>query len=214
MLRKIKRILGMVPSPERWDEMKSGGLEQLLGKEHDMVMHALIPFAIGGGLDVYYYPQQRGFAIATKELIDEFGDGPRNAAFRAYEFTMFSPVQFDLEQAKDEGSAMGRAHDRLNRVLNALARYAGQATLNPNETMEFPADFGGGLGGQCLILDAFNRGGKSLTIGGKAFGLMLAINIHRDEMDFARAKGGAQLLAKLRAKGVYPYSDLERPSVV
>ena len=66
MIRKLKKLLGLIPSPEKWDKMKSDGLEKLLGKEHDMVMHALIPFCVGGGLDLYYYPQNIGFAIATK----------------------------------------------------------------------------------------------------------------------------------------------------
>jgi len=44
-------------------------MEAILGKEHDMVMHAMIPYAIGGGLDLYYFPNKiEGVAIATKEL--------------------------------------------------------------------------------------------------------------------------------------------------
>jgi hypothetical protein len=214
MIRSIKRALGLVPSAEQWDRLKSQGLERLLGKEHGMVMHALIPFHLGGSLDLYYYPQQPGFAIATKELIDEYGTGPRNRVFRAYEFAMFSRVPFDLDKAQEEGHPMEAAHSRLQTILNALARYAPHATLNPRETMEFPADFGHGIGGQCLILDAYTRDGSNLQINGKDFGLMLAITIHPSEMRYARANGGEKLITLLKQQGVYPSSDVEREAVV
>ena len=41
---------------QRWYDRKSALMEASLGKEHDIVMHAIIPFAIGGGLDLCYYP--------------------------------------------------------------------------------------------------------------------------------------------------------------
>jgi hypothetical protein len=214
MIKKIKKMLGLVPSPEKWDEFKSEGLTKLLGKEHDMVMHAIIPFCVGGGLDLYYFPQKTGYAIATKELIDEFGDGPKNRVHKSYELCMFSKATFDLDLAKDENCPMGKSHRLLNGGLNAMARYSYQASLNPNETMEFPEDFDGELGGKCLILDAITKNSKGLEIGGKEFGLMVAIIVHRKEMLFARSNGGAQLLDKLKENGIYPYSDLNRKSVV
>ena len=209
MFDRIKRMLQGAADPQRWDEAKSAALVGLLGAEHDVVMHAIIPFAIGGALDLYFYQRDPGFAIATKELIDERGKGPRNRSFRAYELCAFSRVAFDLDRAKDEGSAMGRIHDRLGRILNAVARYAPTAALEPNATMEFPPDFNA-IGGQCLVLDAIGP----LEILGRRCGLMTVINVHRDEMEFARQHGGGQLIARLKAAGAYPYSDLDRPSVV
>jgi len=35
-------------------EIKSTFLESILGREHELVMHAVIPFAVGGTLDLYY----------------------------------------------------------------------------------------------------------------------------------------------------------------
>ena len=35
---------------QEWHDRKSLLMESLLGKEHDMVMHAMIPYAIGGAL--------------------------------------------------------------------------------------------------------------------------------------------------------------------
>ena len=41
------------------------------------------------------------------------------------------------------------------------------------------------------------------------------MEIFRSEMDFARANGGEELVAKLKAEGhYYPYSDLDRAPVV
>lgn len=214
MLARLKRMLGLVPSPEQWDAWKDEALARVLGKQHGMVMHAIIPFAVGGGLDLYYFPQREGFAIATKELIAEDGSGPRNRLFRAYELAMFARVPFDLDQAKDAATPMGRMHRRMNGVLNAMARYAPHASLNPNETMEFPADFSDELGGQCLILDCWRPDGQDLVIHGRPFGLMVPINIHRSEMDYARSAGGEHLLAKLKERGHWPYSDLDRDPVV
>ena len=54
---------------QEWFDNKTAMMVDLLGKEHDMVMHAVIPYAIGGGLDLYYFPHGiEGTAIATKEL--------------------------------------------------------------------------------------------------------------------------------------------------
>ena len=210
----MNRMLELAPSPEDWYEMKSAGLSMLLGKEHDMVMHAIIQFFAGGGLHQYYYPQKTGYAIATKELIDELGEGPQNDVYESYELCMFSKVPFDLSRANDENSPMGQSHGLLSDILNAMARYSFQACLNPNETMEFPESYPGLPAGKCLILDAITRNGKGLEIGGREFGLMVAIVIHRDEMRFAQTQGGALLIEKLKKHGVYPYSDLNRRSVV
>lgn len=202
---------------ERWYEEKSRALAHVLGPEHDRVMHSMIPFEMGGALDLYYFPQPKGFAIATKELIDEEGKGPTNRTMRSYELVVFSRVPFDLDLAQKEYTPMGRIHQRLNGMLNATALYAcepGLDPLNPGETMEFPEGFNEDLGGQCIILDSYAPPGRKFTIAGRDFGLLVPINIHRSEMNHARKKGGQDLLRRLKEAKVYPYSDLDRPAVV
>ena len=62
---------------------------ELLGEEHNMVMHAIIPYAIGGGLDLYYFPNGiAGTAVATKELCETPGEGSSNDVFRGYELVV------------------------------------------------------------------------------------------------------------------------------
>ena len=64
---------------EKSYEIKSKFMETVLGKEHDMVMHAIIPYDIGGSLDLYYYPSfMGGTAIATKELTNFKFKKPEN----------------------------------------------------------------------------------------------------------------------------------------
>lgn len=196
---------------QAWDELKSQYLETTLGKEHDMVMHAIIPYAVGGTLDLYYYPNGiPGTAIATKELSVVPGQGSSNDVYRNYELVMFTKHPLDLDNATDESTPFGKAHANINGILNAIARYSEMATLNPNETSEFPDGFGD-LSGKCMIFDGFAMHDDEQT---DRFGILLIIEIHRSEMEYAMQNGGAKLLAMLRDAGHYPYSDLDRDPVV
>jgi hypothetical protein len=196
---------------QQWYDRKSALMEKLLGKEHDMVMHAIIPYAIGGGLDLYYYAKGiPGTAIATKELSELPGEGSSNRVFQCYELVMFTKHPLDLDAATDESTEFGRAHTTINAILNRIAPYSAQATLNPNETCEFPGDMPE-VGGRCLIFDGYPSYSEDKSA---KFGLLAAIEVFRSEMQFARSKGGATLLKRLKDKGHYPYSDLSRKPVV
>ena len=193
---------------EEWYERKTAMMVDVLGKEHDMVMHAIIPYAVGGGLDLYYFPNGiEGTAIATKELCETPGEGSSNEVFDTYELVMFTRHPISLEDARNEATSFGRAHRSINAILNCIAPYSAQATLNPNETCEFPEDMES-IGGKCLIFDAYGFDADQAE-----FGLLALIEIHRSEMDFARKHGGANLIAKLKQAGYYPYSDMDRPAV-
>lgn len=195
---------------ERWYDRKSALMEAMLGKEHDMVMHAIIPYAIGGGLDLYYYPNGiAGTAVATKELTELPGEGSSNDVYQCYELVMFTRHPLDLDAAKDESTPFGRAHMVINAVLTGIARYSADATLNPNETCEFPADVPT-VGGRCLIFDGYPSYPNDEPA---EFGLLAVIEVFRSEMGYARKHGGAKLLSRLKAKGHYPYSDMDREPV-
>jgi Suppressor of fused protein (SUFU) len=194
----------------QWHEHKSRLMEASLGKEHDMVMHAIIPYAIGGGLDLYYYPNGvPGTAIATKELSELPNEGSSNDVYRSYELVMFTKHQLDLDAAKGECTAFGRVHSSINTILNLIARYSAQAKLNPKETCEFPAEMGR-VGGKCLIFDGYACHSDGVA---DNFGLLAVIEVFRSEMAYARRHGGAKLIERLKAKGYYPYSDLDRQPV-
>ncbi|MBW7929583.1 MAG: suppressor of fused domain protein [Fimbriimonadaceae bacterium] len=195
---------------QQWFDRKSALMEQMLGKEHEMVMHAIVPYAVGGGLDLYYYPNRiRGTAIATKELSEMPGVGSSNSVYRCYELVMFTRHPIDLDAARDKSHPFGEAHSRIQAILNHIAPYSAQATLHPNETCEFPSDMPR-VGGRCLIFDGY----PSYSANEPAeFGLMAVIEVFRSEMMYARKRGGANLLQRLKDKGYYPYSDLDRRPV-
>jgi len=196
---------------QEWYDQKSALMASMLGQEHDVVMHAIIPYAIGGGLDLYYFPNGiPGTAIATKELSDYPETGSSNDVYKTYELVMFTRNLLALQSYADRSTPFGRVHDDINAILGYVAPYSAEATLNPNETCEFPGDMER-VGGKCLIFDGY----PSYQFGSIAdFGLLLIIEIFRSEMEHARKVGGEKLLRKLKAHGHYPYSDLDREPVV
>jgi hypothetical protein len=196
---------------DAWYEQKSRWMAKWLGPEHDMVMHAIIPYAVGGGLDLYYYPNGiKGTGIATKELCEVKGEGPSNKCFDTYELVMFTRHKLNLDDAYDETTKFGKAHAKINAFLNRLAPYAEQAKLNPDETCEFPKEMET-VGGKCLIFDGYPDYSAKYV---EEFGLLLAMQIFRSEMEFARERGGGKLIKRLIDAGYYPYSDMDRDPVV
>ncbi len=195
---------------EEWYNRKSALMGDMLGVEHDHVMHAIIPFHIGGGLDLYYYTgASPGTAVATKELSELPGEGPANSEFRSYELVMFTRRPLDLGAALDDSTPFGKAHASINAILNCIAAYSLDATLNPNETAEFPREMDD-IGGRCVMFAAFDRRPDE---SGGYFGLLAVIELFRSEMKFARKKGGVALIEKLKESGHYPYSDMDRKPV-
>lgn len=196
---------------QEWYDRKTFLMEEALGEEHDMVMHAIIPFAVGGGLDLYYFPNGiEGTGIATKELSEGPTEGSSNNVFESYELVMFTRQALDMDAAQDEETPFGKTHQSINQILNLIARYSAEATLNPNETCEFPEDMED-VGGKCLIFDGYP---DYVADEMHEFGLLLLMEIFRSEMNFARRHGGAALIHKLKEAGYYPYSDMDRDPVV
>jgi hypothetical protein len=195
---------------QEWYDRKSQLMEQSLGREHGMVMHAIIPYAIGGALDLYYFPNGlSGTAIATKELCELPTEGAANDVFDVYEMVMFTRHKIDLDAARDESSDFGKAHSTIKSILNCMARYSAEARLNPYETCEFPEKMER-IGGRCLIFVDYAHHRDEVA---GTFGLLGIIEIFRSEMDYARENGGAALIELLKTKGHYPFSDLDREPV-
>lgn len=188
----------------------SESMEAILGPQHDTVSHALIPYAVGGALDLYYYPDGvPGTGIATKELSENLDECSTSDVFKTYELVMFTRHPIDLDAADDDETPFGAIHSNIGAILNVMAPYSAQATLNPHETCEFPADMEN-LGGKCLVFDAYGNNEFDTQ---HEFGLLLLIEVFRSEMEFAREEGGAALLERLKLAGHYPYSDLDRKPV-
>ena len=212
------------PAHAEWRGKKERYMKRVLGPPADVVGHSLIPFGLGGALHQYYHPNLPaglaggggGTAVATMELSDGDGEGPSNRVFGNYEFVMFTREPLDPHAG---GGPFVGARARIGAFLNALARYVTelQAVLNPGETMEFPADFDGEIGGRCLVLAAVPIPGRPRDLSRDPkpakFGLMCPVVVTRGEMDWARKNGGGALLAMLDGAGHFPFSDPGRKAV-
>ncbi|AYB34061.1 suppressor of fused domain protein [Chryseolinea soli] len=198
---------------EEWNtyyDDKQKGLENVLGKMHDMVGHAIIPFEVGGTLDMYYFINGiPGTGFATMELIKPDGSGPIPNKLGTYELVSFTKEAYDSSSAD---TPFNRIQGRLNGILTAIANYASQAKLQPKETAELPGEEG--QPNYCLLFDDYKPNEQEFKIGDRTHGLLLVMEIFKDEMDFAMENGSAKLIEKLKAKGHYPYSDLNRASVL
>jgi len=82
-------------------ELKSKGLERILGQVDSLVGHAIIPFEVGGTVDMYYYSKAiKGTGFATMELIQPDGSGPvpnRNGTYELVAFTKLANVSDTIE---------------------------------------------------------------------------------------------------------------------
>jgi len=213
---------------EQFAVAKQGGLERVLGPMHDMVGHALIPFHAGGNVDMYYFPHGiPGTGFATMELIGPDGSGPLANVIGTYELVAFTRLPMDkgdlpLGETDAYGAPASGAleatptpYDEMERrmcdILTVVAHYADEAVMNPGDTCEVPVAEGEPT--ICLILDEYSPDGLQFEIAGAKHCLLLCMEVHRSEMEYAMEHGSASVLKRLRASGHYPYSDLNRHPV-
>jgi hypothetical protein len=192
-----------------YDE-KAQGLESLLGKPHELVGHAIVGFDAGGAVDMYYYPNGiKGTGFATMELIQPDGTGPIPNRNGTYELVAFTKLDFDSDSTHT--SPFSLIERRTCGSFTSIGLYSFEAKLEPGETMEIPRD---AEPTRCFVFDEYKPDNKDFLIGDQKHGLLLVIEIFRDEMEYAMENGSAGLLKKLKTNGYYPYSDLNRPSVL
>lgn len=202
-------------SQEQWDrcyQEKQAGLERILGKMHTMVGHAIIPFNVGGAVDMYYFTDGiPGTAFATMELIKPDGSGSVPNRLGTYELITFTRERYNPAEG-EEVSDFDKMERRMCGIMTSVGAYSFQAKLEPNETMEAPGEEG--EPNICLLLDDYRPDGVEFIISERKHGLLLVIEVFREEMEWARANGGGKLIEKLKKAGHYPYSDLNRQSVL
>ena len=192
-------------------ELKSAGLEKVLGKSHNLVGHAIIPFAIGGAVDMYYYPNGiKGTGFATMELIQPDGTGPIPNRNGTYELVAFTKL--DYSEDTTQTSPFNLIERRICGIFTTTGNYSSEAKLEPGETCEVPGNEGEET--SCIVFDEYKPDNIEFMIGNNKHGLLLVIEVFRDEMEFAMNNGSGKLLEKLKDKGYYPYSDLDRESVL
>lgn len=193
-------------------DAKESGIEAVMGKMCGLVGHAIIPFQIGGAVDMYYFTNGiPGTGFATMELIEPDGSGPKPNRIGTYELVAFTKIKMPAAEEKSENHPFNKIERRMCGILSTTGFYSYDAVLNPGDTCEVPGKEG--EPNKCLILDEFKPDGKEFRIGTKHHCLLLCIEVFRSEMEYAMAHGSATVLQKLKDKGYYPYSDLDREPV-
>ncbi|MCE5186475.1 MAG: suppressor of fused domain protein [Planctomycetaceae bacterium] len=188
-------------------------LECLLGPMHNMVGHAIIPFAIGGTVDMYYFPNGiPGTGFATMELIAPDGSGPKPNRIGTYELVSFTKHSIlTVQKGRNPDDPFNKIERRLCGIMTSTGYYSRMAVLNPGETCEIP--LAEDEPNACVLLDEYKPDGKPFEIGGKRHCLLLCLEIFRSEMEYAMENGSVVVLKRLKDKGFYPYSDLDRRPV-
>jgi hypothetical protein len=179
-----------------WTE-RLAALESLLGKPLANIGHSSVPFDmgfdVGGGADVVYFrAQQRGRIAVTAELTGRSDQVTGTLG------------SFELAIAYRDKS------EWAPNLVSKLAYYTLEQGLEPGDTMALgpsaPED--SGLVG--LLFDDFGR----FVLRRKRCGLLLCIGITNREMRACRAGKSEQVLAALKASGIYPFTEFSRKTVV
>ncbi|MGN6416862.1 MAG: hypothetical protein ACTHMC_05200 [Pseudobacter sp.] len=195
---------------DKFYDLKKTGLEKVLGPMHWLVGHSVVPFGVGGNVDMYYFAQHiSGTGFATMELLSEDGAGPLPNCLGTYELLAFTRLSFNQDQQLPD--AFNEIERRFCQIFTIMAEYAKDAVLNPGETCELPSDEGRNV---CLIFDQYQPSDNKFLVGESEHHLLLCLEIFKSEMDYSRTNGSAALFNKLREAGHYPYSDMNREPVV
>ena len=197
---------------EQHYEAEKAALERILGPMHYFVGHAIIPFQIGGAVDMYYFPNGiPGTGFATMELIEPDGSGPKPNRIGTYELVAFTKHKIHVSNEKSEDHPFNKIERRICGIFTTVGFYSYEAVLNPGETCEVPGKEG--EPNKCLIFEDYKPSGIAFVIGGKTHCLLLCLEVFRSEMDYAMKHGSSIVIQRLKEKGAYPYSDLDREPV-
>jgi len=191
-------------------ELKQQGLEKILGKMHDMVGHSVVPFYMGGSVDLYYFLHHiKGTGFATMELLDIEGNGPLPNELGTYELLAFTKNVY--KEGAHNSSPFNSIQSRICENLTAIAHYSYETVFDPGDTYE--SIFGEDDEERYFIFDNYVPGNDEFKIGKRGHHLLLCMEIFESEMEFSWDNGSDKLFDLLKKKGYYPYSDLDREAV-
>ncbi|MDR1199398.1 MAG: suppressor of fused domain protein [Prevotellaceae bacterium] len=191
-------------------ELKTQELENVLGEMHNIVGHALIPFDVGGAVDMYYFNNHiPGTCFATMELLDPDGNGVLPNEFGTFELIAFTKYNY-VDDTEDENTSnpFNLIERKICGIFTSIGFYAKETILRPGDTCEIPNSEG--EENTCLILDFY----KEFLVGMRKHHLLLCMQLFRSEMEFAMKNGSEKLFTKLKKHDYYPYSDLDRIAVI
>jgi hypothetical protein len=177
---------------QAWNARK-GALESVLGPAEDTVLHAMVPFHMGGQADVLVFRKHvAGRVAATCELLGDPSQKPNLLG------------TFELAIAHRDDSDWGPS------VISRLARYTCDAQLQPGQTM----DIGPAVPPKSTISGFLFDDYKRMTYADADAGLLLCVGLTPDELEACKQGKRQMVYDALIAQGVYPFTDLFRPSVL
>ena len=177
---------------QTWDARKAA-IESVLGPSEDTVLHALVPFYLGGQADVLTFRKHiAGRVAATCELLGE--PSQKRNLLGTYELVI---------AYRDES-------DWGPNVISKLARYTCDAQLEPGQTM----DIGPAVPPRSTISGFFFDDYKRMNFEREEAGLLLCIALTADELAACKQGKRQMVYEALVAQGVFPYTDLFRASVL
>jgi hypothetical protein len=189
-----------MPDKSEWERIwdkRIAALTPILGKPGGDVYHAVTPMFLGGYADVLPFPEYvPGMTYVTAELTGEDA-GQIPSSLGNYELMIC--VREELPRAAD--------------MISMLARYTCEAALEPGETMDLP-DFFSGSVIKALLFAHPGAEPVEFEFLGQSYGLLLCIGISAEELAFKHSNGSGPLLQSLRRRDVFPYTVLQRESVI
>lgn len=175
-----------------WDA-REAALTAVLGETDGMVLHAMIPFMLGGQADVVCFRKHiTGRVAVTCELLGE----PSQKRNDLGTYELMIAHRDDNDWGPD--------------VISRLARYTCDAVIEPGDTMDIGSAVPKGSTITAFLFLEYAR----FKFAGEDAGLLLCLGITADELKACRAGKRDEVLAALKQAGFYPYTDLSRPSVV
>jgi len=180
-----------------WFGERLAAMEKAFGSSADVVLHAIVPFDFGfdagGRADVVQFKDRiDGTIYATCDLMGR-RDQIANA-LGTYELAICH------RSHEDWGVA----------VISALAYYTLDARVDPGQTMDLGPSAPKGSRITAFLFDPL----ASIEVMGQRAGVLLCIGITSDELAACRRGMHERVLAALKAEGAYPFTDLDRHSVL
>lgn len=184
---------------DKWWKPRAKALEEILGPQGEMDLHAPIFFdmgaEMGGAPDIHTFTRhkKRVVCYVTAELIGR--DNQPTSELGNYELVVCLPKDIEAEVAAT--------------ILTPLAYYTLEQPLNPGDT----SDLGELVEGSKITALLFSEYGRFKVLK-RQCGLLLCMGITQREAKYAAKQSSDALERKLREAGVYPVTDFARGSVV
>lgn len=185
------------PARESWWDARVAALESLYGPADEMVGHAAAPFDLGadlgGGADVIYFKNHvDGVITVTSELIGR--DDQQLNSLGNYELAICT---------RSEAPWAGA-------LISRLAYYTLEAKLEPGNTMDIGPALPHGSSIAAFLFFDFGR----FIVRGRSAGVLLCVGITADELQACYSGRRAEVENALRQAAVFPFTDLQRKTVL